>query len=307
MKVISPAPHLHSGNSTSRIMRDVVIAMLPALAFAVYQFGLASLYVTAVAVLSCMACEWIINKFMLKRANTLCDYSAIVTGILLAFNLPSDIPLWIVVVGAVVAIGVAKMSYGGLGRNLFNPALVGRVFLLISFPVQMTSFSVDGVSGATPLGLLKEKGVEAVPEVMDMLLGVHGGSLGEVSSLLLLLGGLYMLFTRVITWHIPVAVLGSMAVFGELAYLINPEASANVLFHLFAGGAMLGAFYMATDYATSPMSPRGQIIYGVGIGVITMLIRIWGAYPEGISFAILIMNAVVPLINNTFKPRRFAK
>ncbi len=307
MKVISPAPHLHSGNSTTRIMRDVVIAMLPALAFAVYQFGLSSLYVTAVAVLSCMACEWIINKFMLKRANTLCDYSAIVTGILLAFNLPSDIPLWIVVVGAVVAIGVAKMSYGGLGRNLFNPALVGRVFLLISFPVQMTSFSVDGVSGATPLGLLKEKGAQAVPEVIDMLLGVHGGSLGEVSSLLLLLGGLYLLFRKVITWHIPVAVLGSMAVFGELAYLINPEASADVLFHLFAGGAMLGAFYMATDYVSSPMSPRGQIIYGVGIGVITMLIRLWGAYPEGISFAILIMNAVVPLINNTFKPRRFAK
>ncbi len=307
MKIVSASPHLHSGNSTQKIMRDVIIAMLPALAFSIYSFGLPALFVTLVSVGMCVGFEWFCNKVLLKRENSLCDLSAVVTGILLSFNLPSGIPLWIVAIGAIVAIGVGKMSFGGLGRNPFNPALVGRVFLLISFPVQMTSFSYDGVSGATPLGLLKEKGVEALPQLYDMLFGLHGGSVGEVGGILLILGGLYLLWRKVITWHIPVFVLGTMVVFAEILYLVDPTAAPDALFHVFAGGAILGAFYMATDYSSSPMSKKGAIIYAIGIGLITMLVRTWGAYPEGMSFAILIMNATVPLLNIYCKPRRFGK
>ncbi|MFI3295430.1 MAG: RnfABCDGE type electron transport complex subunit D [Rikenellaceae bacterium] len=322
MKIISPSPHLHSGNSTSRIMRDVAIALLPTLLFSVYLYGLESLYVTGVAVASCMAFEWLINRFLLKRANTLCDYSAIVTGLLLAFNVPPMIPLWIVVLGAFVAIGVAKMSYGGLGRNLFNPALVGRVFLLISFPVQMTTFhvsadalGVDSITGATPLTFVKEalsKGANASEiisgsQLQDILLGFKDGSLGEMAGMMIILGGIFLLLRKVITWHIPVVTILTVGVFATILWLVDPTQYINPLFHIFTGGVLLGSIFMATDYTTSPMSVKGQVVFAIGIGVITMLIRIWGAYPEGISFAILIMNATVPLINNYFKPRRFAK
>ena len=318
MKLVSPAPHLHGDNSTHKIMRDVVIALLPALVFSVYLYGLSAIYVTAISIISCMTVEWVINKYLLKKANTLTDYSAALTGLLLAFNLPPNLPIGIIIIGAIVAIGLGKMSYGGLGRNLFNPALVGRVFLLISFPVQMTAFpssSTDATSGATPLSFIKEavnKGLnlnDVIPTDMlqNVILGFKDGSLGEMSGLLLLLGGVYLIIRKVITWHIPVAILGTMGIFTAILWFVDPTIYMNPLLHIFTGGAILGAVFMATDYVTSPMNPKSQVIYAVGIGVITVLIRVWGAYPEGISFAILIMNATVPLINNAVKPKRFGE
>ncbi|MEG1607883.1 MAG: RnfABCDGE type electron transport complex subunit D [Mucinivorans sp.] len=318
MKIVSPSPHLHSGDSTKRIMRDVVIALLPALGFSLVMYGFNALSVTVLAVISCMFFEWFIGKFLLKQSNSLTDWSAAVTGMLLAFNLPAEISPWLVILGSLVAMGIGKMSFGGLGKNLFNPALVGRVFLLISFPVQMTVFpdtaGLDAVTGATPLAFVKEalsKG-QSVSQIMPsidlqgMILGFKDGSLGEIAGVLLIIGGLYLLVRRVITWEIPVFTLGSMALFSTILWLINPEEFMNPLFHLFAGGALLGAIFMATDYVSSPMSRVGQMVFGVGIGIITILIRVWGAYPEGISFAILIMNACVPLINMYIKPKRFA-
>ena len=316
-RIVAPSPHLHGDFSTSRIMRDVVIALVPAFAFSVFIYGLSAVWVTGIAILSCMLFEWLIDRLMLRRANTLGDWSAVVTGTLLAFNLPANISPWLIMLGSLVAIGVGKMSFGGLGRNLFNPALVGRVFLLISFPVQMTMFpdtaGVDAITGATPLAFVKEalKTGTPVTEIMPnidlggMLLGFKDGSMGEIGALALLIGGIYLLIRRVITWRIPVFILGSMGVFAAILWLVNPQQYMNPLFHLFAGGAMLGAIYMATDYVTSPMTKAGQVIYAIGIGVITILIRVWGAYPEGISFAILIMNATVPLINMYVKPSRF--
>ncbi len=320
MRIISPSPHLHSGASTPSIMRDVFIALAPAFLFSIFVYGPEALWVTAVSVGACVLFEWAITRFLLNRPSTVGDWSAVLTGILLAFNLPPSVPLWIVVIGAFVAIAIAKMSFGGLGRNLFNPALVGRVFLLVSFPVQMTTFpttaaamATDAVSGATPLALIKEalKKGESLSSLMpnidlsNMLFGFKDGSLGEISALLLILGGVYLLIRRVITWHIPVYVLGTMALFAGICHLAAPEHYATPLFHLLAGGALLGAIFMATDYVTSPMSRHGMLIYGIGIGAITMLIRLWGAYPEGMSFAILIMNAAVPLINMYAKPSRF--
>lgn len=317
MKIISPSPHLHGGDSTKKIMATVVLTLLPALAFSIFIYGLQALMITAIAVLSCMAFEYLIGRFMLGRGNTLGDWSAVLTGLLLAFNLPANISPWLVVLGALVAIGVGKMSFGGLGRNLFNPALVGRVFLLISFPVQMTMFpdtpSVDSITGATPLAYVKEalsqgktlNDILPTDYLQNLVFGFKDGSLGEIGGFLLILGGLIMLFRKVITWHIPVFVLGSMALFSSILWMVDPTQYVNPLFHLFTGGALLGAIYMATDYVTSPMTYRGMAIYGIGIGVITILIRVWGAYPEGISFAILIMNACVPLINMYVKPKRF--
>lgn len=316
-RIVAPSPHLHGDFSTSRIMRDVVIALVPAFAFSVFIYGLSAVFVTGIAILSCMLFEWLIDRFMLRRASTLGDWSAVVTGTLLAFNLPASISPWLIILGALVSIGVGKMSFGGLGRNLFNPALVGRVFLLISFPVQMTLFpdtaGVDAITGATPLAFVKEalKTGTPVTEIMPnidlggMLLGFKDGSMGEIGAVALLIGGIYLLIRKVITWRIPVFVLGSMGVFAAILWLVNPEQYMNPLFHLFAGGAMLGAIFMATDYVTSPMTKSGQAIYAIGIGIITILIRVWGAYPEGISFAILIMNATVPLINMYVKPSRF--
>ena len=314
--IVAPAPHMHNPHSTQSLMRDVILALLPALAVSIWVYGLSVLYITAIAVVSCVLVEYLIQKFLFKGAPTICNLSAVVTGILLAFNLPSNIPWWIIVIGAVVAIGVAKMTFGGLGHNPFNPALVGRVFLLIAYPVQMTSFAqpvggeyVDAFAGATPLAALKAKAIEVGDvNLLNMFAGAMPGSMGEIAAAALLVGGLYMLWRRVITWHIPVAVLGSMAAFAFVVALAQGGGEALYAlpaFHLLAGGAMLGAIFMATDYVTSPMTPKGMIIYGVGIGVITMIIRMWGAYPEGMSFAILLMNAVTPLINKYVKPRRF--
>lgn len=314
--IVAPAPHVHGSESTRRIMRDVLLALLPALVFSVVVFGLQALAVTCLAVAGCVAFEFLIQKYLLRGPRTVGDLSAVVTGVLLAFNLPATLPWWIVLIGSFVAIAVAKMTFGGLGCNPFNPALVGRVFLLFAYPVQMTLFPrpegqmVDAFSGATPLAAVKSHAVShAAVNYQDLLFGSIPGSLGEISALLLLVGGAYLLWRRVITWHIPVAVLGTMALFvffvGLGEGMRGEELWSFPLFHLLAGGAILGAFYMATDYVTSPMTHWGMILYGVGIGAITVLIRLWGAYPEGMSFAILLMNSVTPLINKYVKPRRF--
>jgi len=322
---VSPSPHQQSPETTRKLMYGVVIALLPALAASIYYFGIGAIIVTLTSVLSCVAVEYLIQRFILKVKPSISDGSAVVTGLLLAFNVPSNLPVHIIVIGAIIAIGVAKMTFGGLGNNPFNPALVGRVFLLISFPVQMTSWPLpsefktsyaDAVTGATPLGLLSE-GVkngdavsaimEKIPSHMQLFYGQMGGSMGEVAALALIIGGIYLLWKKIITWHIPVTVLFTVALFTGILWLVDPTKFADPLFHLLTGGLMLGAIYMATDYVTSPMTHKGMIIYGIGIGVITVLIRTWGAYPEGVSFAILIMNAFVPLLNMYIKPRRFGR
>ncbi len=317
---VSPSPHVHSSETTGKIMYRVVYAMIPALLWSVFVFGLDALRVTLIAVVACLAFEYLIQKYLMKIKPMVTDGSALITGILLAFNVPANLPWWIIIIGALAAVGIGKLSFGGLGSNIFNPALVGRVFLLISFPVQMTAWpvirekEVDGLTSATPLALIKDgissgtpvsQLTEALPSSTDMLLGNMSGSLGEVSALLLILGGLYMLYKRVISWHIPVSVIGTVAVVAAMFWLIDPQNYVNPLYHILTGGLMLGAVFMATDMVTSPMTPKGQLIFGAGIGIITISIRLFGAYPEGISFAILIMNAFTPLINNYVKPKRF--
>lgn len=318
--IISLSPHVHGGDSVSKNMYGVCIALVPALLASLWFFGLSAAIVLATSVVSCVFFEWAITKFLLKRpACTICDGSAILTGLLLGFNLPSNLPIWLIIVGALVAIGIGKLTFGGLGQNPFNPALVGRVFLLISFPVQMTTWadnlhdSIDGVSGATPLSLMQKAILEKDPSVLndlpsslEMLFGQTEGSLGEVSALLLLLGCAYMLWRKIITWHIPVSILGTVAIFSGIMHIVNPiYAMPHVV--LMSGGLILGACFMATDYVTSPMTGKGQLIYGVCIGLLTVIIRNWGAYPEGMSFAILIMNAFTPLINTYCKPERFGE
>lgn len=323
--LVAPSPHVHSGDSIQKNMYGVVFAMLPALLFSFFYFGLGALVVTLTAVASCYLFEFLIQKYILKTEVTINDGSALITGILLAFNVPSNLPIWIIMIGALVAIGIGKMTFGGLGNNVFNPALVGRVFLLISFPVQMTSWPVskgltcgyiDVETGATPLAIIKEglkngqslsSLMDKIPSNMDMFLGNMGGSMGEIAGAALILGLAYMLIRKIITWHIPVAVIGSVAIFTGILHMVNPEAYAGPMFHILTGGLLLGGIFMATDYVTSPMSNKGMIIYGIGIGVLTVVIRVFGAYPEGVSFAILIMNAFVPLINVYVKPKRFGE
>lgn len=307
----APSPHIHGGERTQQIMGDVVLALIPALAVSTYVLGWRVLMITAIAIASSVLFEYLIQRFLLKGRTTVGDLSAVVTGLLLAFNLPTGIPWWIVVIGALVAIGIGKMTFGGLGCNPFNPALTGRIFLLIAYPVQMTDWTTavpDALSGSTMLANVKAGAVTLSEVDYLTLLGGHmNGSMGEIGALALILGGIYLLWRRVISWHIPVAVLGTMALFGICVAI--PEGGATLwqlpLFHLLAGGALLGAIFMATDYSTSPMTHKGMIIYGVGIGLITMVIRLWGAYPEGMSFAIFIMNAVTPLINKYCRPKRF--
>ena len=308
--IISLSPHVHGGDSVQKNMYGVCIALLPALLISLWFFGLGAAIVLATSVLSCVLFEWVITKFLLNRpGNSICDGSAILTGILLGFNLPSNLPLWIIIIGALVAIGVGKMTFGGLGQNIFNPALVGRVFLLISFPVQMTTWPVagqltaytDAETAATPLFIMQNaiangdpSELNKLPDAINMLIGQTGGSLGEVSALFLLLGCAFMLWRKIITWHIPVSILGTVAVFSGIMHTVNPAYA-------------IGACFMATDYVTSPMTAKGQLIYGVCIGLLTVIIRNWGAYPEGMSFAILIMNAFTPLINTYCKPKRFGE
>ena len=322
--IVSLSPHVHSGDTIQKNMYGVLIALLPALAVSFAAFGMGAVIVTLTSVAACVFFEWAITRFILRSDKlTIADGSAVITGVLLAFNLPSNLPVWIILIGALVAIGVGKLSFGGLGSNPFKPALVGRVFLLISFPVQMTSWPVhrfaemavgaDGLSAATPLSLMKQavKGtvdvLDSLPDSLSLFLGLNPGSLGEVSALALLLGLAFMLWRRIITWHIPVSIFATVIVFSGLMHWVDPQVYAGPLAHLFTGGMMLGAIFMATDYVTSPMSPKGMVIYGVGIGFFTMVIRLFGAYPEGMSFAILIMNAFTPLINTYCKPKRFGE
>lgn len=306
---ISLSPHIHSGTDTPRLMWNVVIALLPALAVALWTFGTPALLTVAVSLAACLLTEWLIARFMLRQPFSLSDGSAVITGLLLAFNLPSILPWWMTAIGAVVAIGIGKMSFGGLGRNIWNPALVGRVFLLISFPAAMTTWpagissglKADAWSGAT---FLAQSGHHQYSvgdaDMLGMLVGHMNGSLGEVGSIAILIGLAYLLLTRTVTWHIPVSVLGSAALFSWLF-------GGNPLLDILAGGLMLGAVFMATDYVTSPMTHTGQLIYGFFIGLITMIIRRFGAYPEGVSFAILLMNSMTPLINRYCRPRQFGE
>jgi electron transport complex protein RnfD len=322
---ISPSPHIHGKETTDKLMSGVALALMPALLTSILYFGTGAIIVTATSVISCIGFEYLIQRFILKKPLSVTDGSALVTGLLLAFNLPSNLPLYIIITGSLVSIGIAKMTFGGLGNNPFNPALVGRVFLLISFPVQMTSWPVpngfnsgyaDAVTGATPLGIIKEgikngeslaSQMEKIPSVLQMFIGKMGGSLGEVAAIALLTGFAYLLYKKIITWHIPVSVIGTVALFTSILWLINPVSNAGPLFHILTGGILLGAIFMATDYVTSPMNPAAMIVYGCGIGIITVIIRVWGAYPEGVSFAILIMNAFVPLMNSYIKPKRFGE
>ena len=315
--LVSPSPHLHTKTSTKSLMRDVVIALLPAVVVSVLFYGWSELLVLGVSVASCILLEYLITKYLLKKSCTVCDWSAAVTGVLLALNLPSSTPWWVVFIGAVVAVGVAKMTFGGLGQNLFNPALVGRVFLLISFPTYMTDWAkpdgfignFDAFSGATLLGIAKEGGVAAIESMdyMDMLFCNIGGSAGELSALALLAGFVYLLVRRVIRPYITLSILATVAVFSGIFWAINPAEFTDPLFNLLTGGLLLGSIFMATDYVTSPMSNLGGIVFGIGIGVITMLIRYFGAYPEGVSFAILIMNSVVPLLNKWFHAKKYGR
>lgn len=320
--IVSLSPHVHSGDSVQKNMYGVILALVPALLVSLCVFGMGAAIVMTTSVAACVLFEWAITKYILKREKcTVCDGSAILTGLLLAFNLPSNLPLWIIIIGALVAIGVGKMTFGGLGCNPFNPALVGRIFLLISFPVQMTTWPVpgqltsyvDAETMATPLSIMSraiKSGdstiLNELPSSLDMFLGQSAGCLGEVSALALLLGLAWMLYKKIITWHIPVSILATVFVLGGIMHLANP-VYANPVDQLLTGGLMLGAIYMATDYVTSPMNHKGQLIYGVCIGVLTIVIRSFGAYPEGMSFAIFIMNAFTPLINTYCKPKRFGE
>ena len=325
--ITSPAPHAHSGDSVRRNMFLVILALLPAYVVSVIEFGWGALITACISVLACVCTEYVISRYLLKEhKQTIGDLSAVLTGLLLAFNLPSNLDWWIVVIGAVVAIGVGKMTFGGLGQNPFNPALVGRVFLLIAYPAQMTTWPtpqgfagsyVDAETGATPLFYLKNivsgdvSAIDQLPALKDAFLGVMGGSLGEVCALALIIGGLFLICCRVITWHIPVSIIATVACFAACTGWagVLPEGMDTchyVAYELLTGGLMLGAFFMATDYVTSPMSAWGKIIFGIGIGFIVMVIRTWGNYPEGMSFAILIMNACVPLLNK-IRPQRFGE
>jgi len=313
---ISGSPHVHSDESTKKNMWRVNLALVPMLLCGIAFFGLNALLISIVSVVCCCLFQWLIEKYLLKVPTTVCDGSAVVTGLLLAFNVPATADMiWLIAIGALVAIGVGKMTFGGLGKNPFNPALVGRVFLLISFPVQMTTWptvgkwfpmTLDTTSGATPLGIFKESGLSDMPSLMDAFLGHVGGSFGEVSAIAILIGAIYLLCRKVISWHIPVAFIGTAFLFSGILWLCNPEQFLNPVMTIFTGGIMLGACFMATDMVTSPMSKLAQIIFGCGCGLLTIIIRNWGAYPEGVSFAILLMNAVTPLLNRWCKPARFA-
>lgn len=314
--IVSPSPHIHAKQSTSSLMGDVVLALLPAIAVSVVFYGWKELLVLAVSAISCVVIEWAITKWLFKKPGYFCGSSALVTGLLLAMNLPYTTPWWVVFIGALVAIGVAKMTFGGLGQNVFNPALVGRVFLLVSFPAYMTHweipqglFGVDAITGPTLLGQVAENGAASIEGLnyWDTLFLNMGGSAGEISALALLAGFVYLVCRRVIKPWITLSIFATVAIIAAIFHCVDPAQFTGPAFNLLTGGLILGACFMATDYVTSPMSTKGGIIYGVGIGFLVMMIRYFGSYPEGVSFAILIMNAVVPLINRAFHQKKFGR
>ena len=306
--IVSASPHLRSGTSTQKIMLDVIIALAPAAVASVILFGPRALLLMAVSVASCVVCEYICRR-VLKRPQTVNDLSAVVTGLLLAFNLPPEINPLVAVFGAVVAIVVVKQMFGGIGQNFVNPALTARIILMTSFPTRMTTWTApfaymngeaDAMTTATPLALSAQGATDSLPGLLQMFLGVRGGCLGETCALALLLGGIYLVARRVISRVIPVCYLGTAAVFSLLL-------GRNVLFDLMAGGLLLGAIFMATDYTTSPLTVKGKVIYGIGCGLLTMLIRVFGSLPEGVSFSNVLMNILVPLIERISRPKPFGK
>ena len=328
--LVSPSPHIHADVSTARIMRDVVIALLPSVVVSILYYGWSSVMLLAVSVITCILVEYLITRFLMKSQCTISDWSAAVTGVLLALNLPPACPWWVAMIGAIFAIGVVKMTFGGLGQNLFNPAIAARVFLLVSFPVAMTNWAkpagfinVDATSGATLLGTVKEglaKG-DSLGQIfaandfsyLQTLFINIGGSAGEISAIAILIGFVYLLARKVIRPHITLSIWATVIVFSGIFWLVDLLWMKDVmiytdpLFNLLTGGLLLGSVFMATDYVTSPMSTKGGIVFGVGIGLLTMLIRYFGSYPEGVSFAILIMNSVVPLINKAFKQKKYGR
>ena len=315
--IVSPNPHIHSAVSTKKLMLDVIIALCPAVIVSFLYYGLSEIAIMAFSVASCVVLEWAITKYMLRKPSTTGDLSAIVTGILLAMNLPPTCPLWVVFIGAVVAIAVAKMTFGGIGQNIFNPAITGRVFLLVSFPTFMTDWTVpagfignvDAFSGATLLGQVPILGALEADKLVNLQTLFHniGGSAGEISALALLAGWVYLLVRKVIKPWITLSIFATVAVVAVIFHLADPAQFTGPLFNLLTGGVILGACFMATDYVTSPMSTWGGVIYGIGIGFIVMMIRYFGSYPEGMSFAILFMNMTVPLLNMKFHGRKFGR
>ena len=306
--LVSPSPHLRRGDTTQRLMLDVIIALVPAAIASAILFGWRALLVLAVTVLSCVLSEYVCRKVM-KRQNTIGDLSAVVTGILLAFNLPVGINLFMAAFGGIVAIVVVKQMFGGIGQNFVNPALTARIVLMTSFPTAMsawtapfayTGVSADAVTTATPLAVLKGTAEGALPGYLDLFLGVRGGCLGEVCAAALLLGGLYLVARRVISPVIPLCYLGTVAVFTLVL-------GQDPLVHLLSGGLLLGAIFMATDYTTSPLTFKGRIVFGIGCGVLTVLIRVFGSLPEGVSFSIILMNILVPHIERLTRPRPFGE
>lgn len=307
---VSASPHARSRKTTRSIMLDVIIALIPALIASGVLFGLRALVVTAVSVVSCVVFEWAFRKFIVKRSNTIGDLSAVITGILLAFNLPSGIPYWMVILGGFFAIVIVKQLFGGIGQNFVNPAIGGRIFMLLSFSSKMSEWTapragfmnlggVDALSGATPLVS------DDLPKLMDMFMGVRGGCLGETCILALILGGLYLLINKVISPAIPVSFIGTVAVISAIAMLVKHEGAEYIAYQLMSGGLFLGAIFMATDYTTSPISTKGKIIFGIGCGLITCLIRLFGSLPEGVSYSIIIMNILTPLIERVTTPKPF--
>ena len=302
--IMSPSPHVRSSESTARIMRDVIIALLPATAFGVYIFGLNALWVVLSSVAAAMLTEALLQKLMNKKI-TVSDGSAALTGLLLALNLPPAVPIWIPILGSVFAIAIVKQCFGGLGHNFINPALAARAFLLVSWPTAMTTWTIpgaDAISSATPLGALKMG--EALSSYQDMFIGNIGGCIGETSAIALIIGGLYLIVRRVIDPRIPFVYIGTVALF---TWVAGPSGlfTGDALYHILGGGLMLGAFFMATDYTTTPMSGTAKVVFAAGCGILTSVIRLWGGYPEGVSYSILIMNLVVPLLDKAFVPKRF--
>ncbi len=316
---LSSSPHIHSGETTTKVMHAVFYSLLPACGVAVYFFGPSALTVLLIATLGCLATEAVCQRLM-GQPVTIVDGSAAITGVLLALNLPPTSPWWLTLLGSVIAIAIGKQVYGGLGSNPFNPALVARVVLLISFPVQMTTWSVpaplgtglDLVTTATPLGewknavmLTGKMPVDMQGSMSEYFFGNMAGSIGEISALALLLGAAYLFYKRILTWHIPVAFIGTVVLLSGLFWLVNPGKYPDPVFHLLTGGLILGAFFMATDMVTSPVSVKGMLLFGTGCGLLTVLIRLFGGYPEGVSFAILLMNAATPLIDRYTRPKTF--
>lgn len=313
MLIVSSSPHIKAKQTTRNIMLDVIIALVPVLLAGIYFYGLRALLLTIVSVISCVGFEWIWERCF-NRPITIKDLSAVVTGILLAYNIPANAPLYVVIIGAFVAIILAKQVFGGIGQNFINPALAARAFLLAGYSTAMRTFgvpmpgqfftSVDVVTSATPLELMQNGLVQELPSLTNVLIGNIGGCIGEASALALLAGGIYLVVKKIITWHIPVCYIGTVFI---LTFMFNGFHLYESFYSLFLGGLILGAFFMATDYTTTPMTIKGQIIFAVGAGLLTTLIRLFGGYPEGVSYSILIMNLLVPLIDKYVKPHRFGE